>query len=287
MRRTTTLSSLIRLATFFVSSVIAITPVHADKESGGVAPEGELTFSAPPQGSYANESAIYQPLVEYLSRVTGKKITYQYSDNWLAYSKSMTRGDYDLVFDDPALNGWRQERLKHTPLVKLADDFVFVVVVPIENSKIQNVKQLAGRTVCAQAPPHVGTLTLISQFDNPVRLPLIIEVPGPEQAFAHMLEGKCDSSLMPLKNLQQLDRAIGKQTRIIYQHRAMPNQALSASPRVSSELRTKIRQALLSEEGVRATAKLRTAFAGNHFIAASRDEYAGLGLLLKDSLYYE
>jgi hypothetical protein len=56
---------------------------------------------------------------------------------------------------------------------------------------------------------------------------------------------------------------------------------------MAPELHKKIAQALLSEEGKQATAKLRTAYAGQDFIPTTRDEYAGLGDLLKSSLYYQ
>ena len=58
-----------------------------------------LVFSAPPRGSYAEEAAIYEPIVQLLSKVIGRKVDYKYSDNWLSYSKEMTEGGYDIVFD--------------------------------------------------------------------------------------------------------------------------------------------------------------------------------------------
>ncbi len=66
----------------------------------------------------------------------------------------------------------------------------------------------------------------------------------------------------------------------------MPNQALSAGPRITPEMQAKIKQALLSEEGKKATEKLREAYV-TELVSASREEYAGLGRLLKDTMYFE
>lgn len=246
----------------------------------------DLVFSAPPRGSYQEEVAIYQPIVDLLSKVIGKKVTYQYSDNWLSYSKDMTEGNYDIVFDGPAFNGWRIEKLSHTPIVRLPEDFVFVVITRADNDRVKQVKDLAGRMICAHAPPNLGTLTMLSQFDNPARQPVIIETKGWDNSYKAMLDGKCAATVVPIKNLTKNDAGAKKLTKTLYQHKAMPNQAISVGPRIAPELHKKIAQALLTEEGKQATSKLRSAYAGKDFVPATRDEYAGMGDLLKSSLYY-
>jgi len=249
-------------------------------------PREELVFSAPPRGTLAEETAAYQPVVEFLSQVIGKKVVYQHSDNWLSYSKGMTEGKYDIVFDGPAFNGWRMERLNHTPLVKLPEEFVFVVVTRAGDTRYKTVKDLAGRQICAHAPPNLGTLTLLSQFDNPMRQPNIVNTKGWDNNYKALIAGQCVATILPIKNLQKMDGA-KKLTRTIYTHKAMPNQAFSVGPTVPATLHAKIAQALLSAEGKQATAKLRAAYAGKDFVYADRNEYAGLGGLLKTSLYYE
>ncbi|MBI3546301.1 MAG: PhnD/SsuA/transferrin family substrate-binding protein [Gammaproteobacteria bacterium] len=246
----------------------------------------ELVFSAPPRGTYQEEVAIYKPVVDFLSKVIGKTVVYRYSDNWLSYSKDMTTDVYDIVFDGPAFNGWRIENLGHTPLVRLPEDFVFVIITKADNANLKQVKDLAGRLICAHAPPNLGTLTLLSQFDNPAREPVIVETKGWDNAYKALMDGKCAATVLPLKNLGKYDSGSTKQTKILYQHKPMPNQAFSVGPRIAPELYNKIIQALLSEEGKQATAKLRAAYAGKDFIPATSAEYAGLGELLKSSLYY-
>ena len=245
-----------------------------------------LVFSAPPRGSYAEEVATYQPIVELLSEVLGRKVVYQYSDNWLTYSKDMTMGKYDLVFDGPAFNGWRAEHLGHVPLVKLPEDFVFVITARAGDKSINDVKDLAGRLVCAHAPPNLGTLTLLSRFDNPSRQPRIVETKGWDNGYRAMLDGKCVATVLPITNLQKLDNGPQRSTKTLYAHRALPNQALSVGPRVSPTLHARIAGTLLSERGRLATAKLRATYAGRDFVLAAREEYAGLGDLLRDSIYY-
>ncbi len=244
-----------------------------------------LVFSAPPRGSREEETAAYQPIAELLSRTLNREVVYRHADNWLTYSKDMTQGRYDLVFDGPAFNGWRQDRLNHVPLVKLPEPFVFVVITRADNREIRDIADLAGQRICAHAPPNLGTLTLLSRFPHAARQPAIKATEGWDKAFKRMMKGDCIATVVPIKNLEKNDRE-GKLARIVYRHAALPNQALSAGPRITAAMRDRIQQALLSEEGRKATAGLRATYAGKNFVPASAKEYAGLGVYLRDELYY-
>lgn len=243
---------------------------------------GTFVFSAPPTGGYEEELSKYQPIAAYLSRITGKRFVYQYSDNWLSYSKNMAGGAYDVVFDGPAGNGWRLERMDHTPLVKLPNEIVYTVITRADTPVVQ-LKQLAGRRVCALAAPDAGVLALMSQFDNPTRQPVIKEVKDEQDAYKGLQEGRCVGSVLAQNTLGAIDR---RTVKIIYQHKPLPNQAFSAGPRLSQELKDRVRDALLAAPGKEATAKLRAANGGADFVPATSAEYVGFGKLLKDSLYY-
>lgn len=245
-----------------------------------------LVFGAPPRESCARESEVYQPLVEHLSKITGKPVVFQCADNWLTYSKNMVSGAYDIVFDGPAFTGWRVERLQHVPLVRLPEDFVFVVIAKADNDKVKETKDLAGRLVCAHAPPNLGTLTLLSQFDNPARQPGIVETRGWDNAMKGLAENKCAGTVVPLKNLSKYDAGEKKSFKVLYRHTAMPNQAISVGPRIPADMQAKILQGLMSAEGKNATSRLRAVYAGADFVQAKAQEYAGLGQLLKNDLYF-
>ena len=281
------LISLLFFALALVPLTAQATDAHAathPSNADSVKPGTTLILSAPPRGTLADETLNYQPVADFLSRIVGKKVVYQHSDNWLSYTSDMTKGKFDFVFDGPHFNGWRMEKQNHTPLVKLPEDFIFVVIVKTDNTAVQNMKKLAGQRICAHAPPNLGTLTMLKQFDNPSRQPLIIEVQGWDKSYNSLMAGKCVATVMPVKIKEKMDKS--NLTRILYTSQALPNQAISAGPRIAPEIQAKLKQALLSEEGKAATAKLRSAYAGKDFVSATREEYAGLGIYLNDSPYY-
>lgn len=242
----------------------------------------EYIFSSPPRGNGAVEAAIFQPVADYLSKATGKKFVYKYSENWLAYQSNMQKDKYDLVFDGPHFVSWRISHRGHEPLVKIPGDFIFVFLARKDNNSIQALGNLAGRTVCGHAPPNQGTLHLYNMFDNPSRQPQLVEVQGWRNIYKEMLAGKCLGSVVPLKIYKELDPD-GKDAKVLHITRAAPGQAFTASKRIPAEIRAKIADALMSAEGQEVTAELRQQYPSKPYIRATKQEYAGEDVLLKDS----
>lgn len=246
----------------------------------------DLVFSAPPRESQSGGADSYAPLAEYLSKVTGQKVDYRYSDNWLSYQKEMQKGVYDLVFDGPHFVGWRMAKLGHVPLVKFPGNISFVVIVKQADTKYNSIQQLAGHTICAHAPPNLATLTVLYEFKNPARQPFIINTQGFAAAYKGVVEGKCVAAILQAKMATELDKE-AHATRVVYQSEPLPNQALSAGPRVSPEMQKKIVTALLSDEGKVAASALFERFKMKEFVSAGSKEYLGLGVLLQDVRGFE
>ena len=146
----------------------------------------ELVLSAPPRGKVENENKTYQPVAEYLSKATGRKIVYRHIDNWLSYQSEMQKGKIDIVFDGPHFVSWRMAALQHEPIAKLPGKLAFVAVVRADDQEINDPSDLAGRAVCAFAPPNLATLTFLAQFENPARQPRIVNVESFGQAYKMM-----------------------------------------------------------------------------------------------------
>lgn len=243
-----------------------------------------LVFSAPPRELPAAANEIYEPIAQYLSGVLGKKVTYRHSNNWLTYQTEMRKGTYDLVFDGPHFNGWRAANLSHNILAKLPGDHVFVVITRSDGNSINDIKQLSGRAVCAMPPPNLGTLTLLSQFDNPARQPVIANTDGWENIYRNVMARRCTAGVLPLTLLEKFGQGGVK---IVFKGKALPNQAFSAGPRVTLAEQAKIASALTAPESAAAFARLREHYAviGN-LTLATRDEYLTFATLLKGQWGY-
>jgi len=247
---------------------------------------GQYVFSAPPRESAEAAAEIYGPIAEFLSRATGKQVVFRRPANWIAYQTEMRRGDYDLVFDGPHFNGWRASHLQHNILAKAPGDHSFVVAVK-QSSKLTELKQLTGRALCGMSPPNLGTLTVLREFNNPMRQPVIRNTQGWDRIYADMQAGRCAAAILPARHLAKYDPT-GSNARAIFRARNFPSQALSAGPRVSTAEQAAIVRTLTSPEARAATLKLRDAYALNgDMLPASKDEYLGIAGILKDTWGYQ
>ena len=265
-------------------SYTSAVPANSTLQENITADQNTLVFTAPPRETPEAGIDIYQPVAEYLSKAIGKKIVYKHPGTWGVYRTEMLKGGYDIVFDGPHFNSYRMENLNHNILVKIPERHEFTVIVR-KDQKITGLQQMAGRTFCAHAPPNLGTLVLLSQFDNPSRQPSIVNAKGWSEVYEGVVSGKCAGGILPALNLKKLDHA--GLTKVVFKTEAMPNQAFSAGPRVSMEDQTRIAQALVSPTAAMATAKLRDAYkVGDSFAPASNQEYKGLASYLKNEWGY-
>lgn len=245
----------------------------------------DLVLSAPPRETPEAGLKTYGPLAEFLSQAIGEKVEYRYSDNWGIYQALMTKGEYDLVFDGPHFVSWRIQHLQHEPLAALSGKLGFVVVARQDDSHVHAVKDLVGKRVCGHAPPNLATLTLFDQFANPSRQPRLVETKGFDGAYQGLLADKCVGTVLPIEAYKKLDA--DARTKVLYTSEMYANQALTAGPRVSAEVRQKIAKALLQAEGKLASRQIATNFGGSEFVVVTRADYAGYDGLLKNTWGFE
>jgi ABC-type phosphate/phosphonate transport system substrate-binding protein len=242
-----------------------------------------LVFTSAPRETALEGQQIYGPIATYLSKALGKQVTYRHPGTWGAYRSEMLKGSYDIVFDGPHLNSYRAERLNHNVLVKLPGRHEFVIIVR-KDDKFTSISQMGGRTFCSHAPPNLGALILISQFDNPARQPAILPTDGWDKIYEGVSSGRCAGGILPMANLKKLDA--NESVRVIFKTPGLPNQAFSAGPRLTAQEQTKIAAALTAPEAAQATEKLRAAFKADELLSAHNAEYSGIANYLRNEWGY-
>lgn len=164
----------------------------------------------------------------------------------------MQKGRYDLVFDGPRFVSWRRNYKKHRPLVTLPGQLFFVAVVRANQKQYKTLVILAGKKVCGFNAPNLATLTMFKQFGSQDR-PRLVKIRSFPDGYKRMRAGKCDAVVMRDKMYYTLDKDDGK-TRIVFLSDALPNQAFTASKRLSRRTQRKIASALVSSRAKWATA---------------------------------
>lgn len=273
-------------AAFILSGIIVAGPAVATagapaSEPAAVREQDPLILSAPPREPAEESERLYQPLADFLGRALGRRVVYRHPGTWGAYGALMRNNAYDLVFDDPHLNSYRVEHLDHQVLARLPGSFQYAAIARTD-FLFKSVQRMHGRTICTYAPPHLGTLFVLSIFDNPARQPSLVSVHSWEETYRGVIAGRCAAGILPLAVLQRLDPE-RLQTKVLFNSTEFPNQALSAGPRLSAAERERLVAALVSPAAARPTAALRAAWGdAPGFLPARREEFEGLAAYLKD-----
>lgn len=250
--------------------------------SVNAADSGVITFTTAPTQTLAQTKKIYGPLVEYLSKSTGKNIQLVAARNFLEYSSKMRKGEYDIIFDGPHFVNWRMNHIGHEPIARLPGKLVFATIVK-DGGVVNNVKQLIGKKVCAVNSPNLATLMILDSFPNPVRQPVIISARSFNDAFKCLKTGKGKAAFLPMgfwKKFKKKGKTAG--LRILYTTKKtpLPTRTFSVSKRLDATTRSAIKRALLNTEGQEGAKPLLKRFRRKNFVDAPSSEFKGLSRLL-------
>jgi ABC-type phosphate/phosphonate transport system, periplasmic component len=199
----------------------------------------ELTFAVHPVLPQARTVQVYEPLANYLSRVTGQKIRLVTNSNFLTHWQAMKRDKYDLILDGPHFTDYRVKNMGYTVLAKLPD-VVSYTLVSNENLMIMEPSELVGKTIATTASPAIGALRLVELYPNPLRQPTIVETPDSEQAAELTVQGKVAAAMIPAPLVGRYPSLV-----TVVTTEQLPSPGISASPAVSPELQQALRRALL------------------------------------------
>lgn len=256
---------------------------------GGAVARGDLVFSTQPRGPYAKIGPAFEQVADYISKVSGEKVVYRHFGDWISYSAAIRNDDLDIVFDGPQFVAWRLAYRKHVLVTMLPpSDARHIVVVKKDNSAIAQVKQLAGRAVCGRPPPNLASLELLREFDNPARVPLIVEVDSYEGAYRGLMQGKCAGALMSNTVYEKLDKDARAARVVFTSKRKLPPGGFTVGPGIAPEVRAKIGKVLVSPDSAKAIKAFLDDYSKGRTLAEPRpEEYKGVEDLLKGEFGFE
>jgi len=263
------------------NSALTIVSFLVFTTSSGAQDETWLISSSPSLSREQSENA-FIPIARLLAKSTDKDFEYRYPVNWPDYIQDVRESRSVLLFDEPHLVSWRIENGNHIPLLKLSGNMSFVIITRNNDESIVQLSDLAGRPVCANAPPAIDGLILLAQFSNPVRQPQIRQSISFMDAYDRLLNGRCRGALLPAGLYENLSRN-GNNTRVLFLSQTFPNWTLSVDSRIPKTLQNKILKILLSPDHADTTgAMINVIDPGSSLLPAARSEYQGYSSLLKN-----
>lgn len=251
----------------------------------------DLIFTAPPREKEEQGIKLYGPLAVHFSKVLKTRVVYQHPHNWLNYQRDMRNGKYDIVFDGPHFASWRMAHLKHDMLVKLPGTLVFYLLAKKDDASVQNTNDLIGKKICGISPPNLSTLSILDFYRNPVRQPVIKGIRGGMGVVYKSFMKGVGCKAMVLRNTFYKKKLTDEKRaglKLIYESRPLPNQVISAGPRISNIDKGRLAKSLVSGSGAKAALPIARRFGGKKakgFIYADNKEYKGHNMLLEGVIF--
>lgn len=226
----------------------------------------------------------FQPLADYLAAATGARFSVTSTPNFLAHWETVRRNSgYDLVLDDAHFTDYRVQKFRFQVLARAAGTTSYSLAVA-RGARPRDPLELAGKKVASFGPPSIGATRLNAIFPNPSRRPAIIEVASSADGLELLAQGKVAAAMLPTAELAEaIDQ---NRVNVIITAEPTPNMALSASPRLTPQLREKIRAALLRLDRTNPGHELLRDTRIERFEPASAADYAGQARILRDTWGY-
>lgn len=187
----------------------------------------------------------YQPLADYLSKATGKKINlvtaYDFADYWLTMKQGKA---YSLILDSSFYTDYRIKNMGYTPLVKVPG-LVSYSLVSLPDYGYFDAEELVGRKIASLIPPSPGGLVLAKMFPNSVRQPMIVPAKDSSEALKYLYAGKVRAAMVPTP-VAAREMNADKDLSIISTTEQFPHITLSAGSSIDAPTQERIRQALLT-----------------------------------------
>jgi ABC-type phosphate/phosphonate transport system substrate-binding protein len=243
----------------------------------------DLIMTAPPRESAEFAEQLYGPLARLLTNELGVRVVYEHSTDWLEYSTKMRKDKFDIIFDGPHFAAWRMKHLNHTPVAKVPGALSFVVVGREEDDTVNGLRDVVIGRLCGMASPNLGTLAVLSQFQNPIVQPDMYEVQDVSDVYANLQSGKCATAVFQDKFLGKLPFDERKKLKIIFATNQYPDQTITVSKRVTGRQRAVLGELLTRPGGLEATHGLLKRYAreATSFVSPRLQDYAGLETLLE------
>ena len=250
----------------------------------------DLILTAPPREKPAAGKIIYEPVAKYLSQLLDRKVIYQHPGNWFNYQTMMRKDKFDIVFDGPHFISWRIKHFKHEVIIKLPGALQFMAVTKADNTKLNEGKNLIGKKFCGISPPNLSSLTFLASFANPVLQPRVKGIKGGMgKVYQAFEQNKCPAAV--LRNTfykNKLTQAKRDKLKIIFTSKALPNQAVSVSSRLSKKEKAIMTSALLKGAGANSLKGILKRFGGGKvksFIKTDNAEYKGYNKYLEGVIF--
>ena len=259
----------IRIGRVVLPALLFLTPLK-------VAAEQFNLFVQPVQSQEVTEKA-FAPLARYLASQTGQEYRVMTTLNFVTYWQRMRRGnEFDLVLDAAHFTDYRIKKMGYEVLAKLPDTVSYSLVTD-ESTLLFDADELIGKRVATAPSPSLGGVRLTQLYPNILRQPVSVPTNNFSDALNKLRKKAITGALVPTP-LVNNDSTVNT----VLTTEPVPHMALSASKKLNSDLKDKIRKALLNAYKTPEGQVMLKEINFPRFEATSAREYDGYADMLEE-----
>lgn len=199
------------------------------------------TLSVEPNYPASQAQEIYKPLLSYLSKSTGHTFTLKTANNYHAFWRDiLANTPADFTFEEAPYADFRVSHFGYTPLVRVAENTQFSLLVGPENAGAGTNGLLAG-TIVSMPSPSLSYLFLNELYPNPIAQPEISSIAqtwkdGVDIVFAQ----EAMAAMVPIYIAEQYPNL-----QSVHLSRALPGRTISAAKGVPADVSKAVTNAML------------------------------------------
>ena len=208
--------------------------------------ETSYSFGVIPHFGQQKINAIWKPIIKELSRRTGLQFHLVIPRTISEFEGSLEKGNFDFIYANPYQILRFGDSPSYIPLVRDKTPVRGILVVR-RDSPVTNVRELAGKSLAVPSPNALGaSLLLRSDLEHlyGVHMSLIDEKTH-NAAYLSVIYKVTDAGGGTKRTLNEQDKNIKDQLRILYTTRAMPSHPIAAHTRITPKIQALVKKALM------------------------------------------
>ncbi|MCQ4166227.1 phosphate/phosphite/phosphonate ABC transporter substrate-binding protein [Tahibacter harae] len=243
----------------------------------------DYTFVVEPVYGPQKAAEVYKPLVDYIAKASGEKITLVTPKNYHFYWRDLRANEkFDFSLDEAHLADYRIARFQFVPLVRTAERQSYTLVTNVDLQD-KGIEALVGRKIVCMGAPSLGYALLLGFYPNPIQQPDIESSAASwRDAVEAVFAGEAEAAMVPTWLKDQYPNLTPVKTSVEF-----AGAAILAAPTVPEAVRNKVAEALLKLDQDPAMSNLLLELGISKFVGASAADYKGAEVMLKDFYGYQ
>jgi phosphonate transport system substrate-binding protein len=247
------------------------------------------SFGVVPQYDQRRLVAIWQPILDELTRRTGLQFTLTGVPQTAEFEKRFLAGQYDFAYMNPYHAALAARRQNYQMLVRDQEQVLCGLIVVRRDSPLHSPYDLAGKTVAFPSPNAIGASLLVRA--DLTRLFHVHITPRyvhtHTSVYLQVAQGLVEAGGGAPSTLAGQPESVRKRLRVIHTTTRVPSHPVMAHPRVPIATQNKVRQAFLDMGATRTGQALLARVPIQRIGTASAQDYALVEQLGLEEFYVD